>query len=161
MRVTTLGTPFGRVEVCEEGDKVRGVVLADDLDFDEGDARPPESSLARDLQRYFSGEPVDFGAYQLDLEGYTPFEVKVLHTVREIPYGSTRTYDEIAEELGKPHHGRVIEYTLHKNRTNILVPSHRVVQGPDEPGEFASGRAWKEALLRLEGALPKEGAESP
>ncbi len=154
MKVTTLATPFGRVEVCEEGAKVRGVVLAEDRDAEEG-SEAAASPLAKDLRRYFQGEPVDFASYQLDLEGYTPFEVKVLETVRAIPYGTTTTYDQVATKLGRPHHGKVVEHTLHKNRTNIVVPSHRVVQSPEELGEFASGKAWREALLRLEGILPQ------
>jgi O-6-methylguanine DNA methyltransferase len=153
VRVTTLATPLGRVEVCEAAGKVRGVVLTDDRDFGPEDAQEPSTELSRDLLRYFSGEAVDFRHYPVDLEGYTPFEIQVLEAVRDIPYGTTKSFDEIAEGLGKPHHGKAVAYTLHRNRINIVIPSHRVVGGPRDLGDFEAGLEWKSFLLALEGSL--------
>jgi methylated-DNA-[protein]-cysteine S-methyltransferase len=153
MRVTTMASPMGRVEVCEAPGGVRGVVLTEDRDFDPEDADKPETALSKDIARYFAGEPVDFNAYPVDLGGYTPFEVEVLEAVRGIPYGATKTYDEVANELEKPHHGKVVAHTLHRNRINIVIPGHRVVRGSGDPGDFEAGAAWKTFLLGLEGSL--------
>lgn len=153
VRVTTLATPMGRVEVCEDPVGVRGVVLTEDKDFGPGDAAEPTTALGRDMARYFAGEPVDFNAYPVDLEGYTPFEVEVLEAVRGIPYGATKTYDDVANELGKPHHGKVVAHTLHRNRINIVIPAHRVVRATGDLGDFEAGAAWKTFLLKMEGGL--------
>lgn len=150
MKVTSLKTRFGRVDVCEEGSKVRGVVLTDDTNY-KGDE--PETDLTKDLARYFSGEPVDFSKYDVDLSGYTPFEVKVLQATRRIPYGKVRSYKEIAEEIGKPRAYRAVAYTLSKNRSCIVIPCHRVIASSGELGGFSAGMDWKVGLLRLEGAL--------
>lgn len=154
MRVTSLRTRFGRVDICEEGSRVRGVVLTTDMEY-AGDE--PETDLARDLQRYFDGEPVDFTRYDVDLSGYTPFEVRVLQATRRIPYGAVKSYKEIAEEIGKPRAYRAVAYTLSKNRSCIVIPCHRVVGHRGDLGGFSAGIEWKENLLKLEGVLRQPG----
>lgn len=152
MQVTSLRTPFGRVDVCETEARVRGVVLTEDT---ESPGEPPDTPLAGDLARYFAGEPVDFSGYEVDFGGYTPFEVAVLRATRRIPYGETRSYREVAEAIGKPRAYRAVAYTLSKNRSCIVVPCHRVVEGSGRLGGFGAGVTWKEALLRMEGSLPR------
>ncbi len=150
MNVTSLRTPFGRVDVCEEGPKVRGVVLTDDTEYKGDD---PRTELSRDLLRYFEGEPVEFSSYEVDLSGYTPFEVQVLQAARRIPYGTVRSYREIAEDIGKPRAYRAVAYTLSKNRSCVVIPCHRVVSSSGDLGGFSAGIEWKVNLLKLEGVL--------
>ncbi len=150
MKVTSLRTEFGRVDVCEEGRKARGVVLTNDTDHP-GEA--PGTGLAKDLARYFSGEEVDFTTYDVDLTGFTPFEVRVLQATRRIPYGKVKTYREIAEEVGKPRAYRAVAYTLSKNRSCVVIPCHRVIGSGGNLGGFGPGIEWKVSLLKLEGAL--------
>lgn len=149
MKVTSLKTAWGRVDVCEEGGAVRGVVLTDDT---ESTGEEPGTPLSRDLARYFAGEEVDLSGYEVDYGGYTPFEVTVLKATRAIPYGETRSYREVAEEIGKPRAYRAVAYTLRKNRSCVVVPCHRVIESSGRLGGFSAGREWKEGLLRLEGA---------
>lgn len=158
MQVTSLKTPRGRVDVCEEGRRVRGVVLTDDV---EHPGEVPETPLARDLQRYFEGEPVDFSGHDVDLSGYTPFEVQVLQATRRIPYGTVVSYREIAEEIGRPRAHRAVAYTLSKNRSCVVVPCHRVVGSGGELGGFSAGIEWKVHLLKLEGVLPEAATPEP
>jgi methylated-DNA-[protein]-cysteine S-methyltransferase len=141
---------FGRVDVCESGHRVRGVVLTNDTEY-QGDE--PETPLAKDLLRYFDGEVVDFSRYEVDLSGYTPFEVQVLQATRRIPYGAVKSYKEIAEEIGKPRAYRAVAYTLSKNRSCIVIPCHRVVSSGGDLGGFSAGIEWKVNLLKLEGVL--------
>lgn len=150
MKLTSLRTEFGRVDICEEGRRARGILLTNDTDYP-GDE--PETELSGDLQRYFQGEDVDFLRYDVDLTGYTPFEVQVLQATRRIPYGTVKTYKEIAEEIGKPRAYRAVAYTLSKNRSCVLVPCHRVVGSGGKLGGFGPGIEWKVSLLKLEGAL--------
>lgn len=153
MQVTSLRTPYGRVDVCEEGRRVRGVVLTDDR---EHPGETPETPLSQDLQRYLDGEPVDFTGHEVDLSGYTPFEVQVLLATRRIPYGTVRTYREIAEEVGRPRAHRAVAYTLTKNRACIVIPCHRVIESGGRLGGYSAGPEWKRNLLRLEGAIGEE-----
>lgn len=150
MNVTSLQTEFGRVDVCEEGDKVRGVVLTDDAT---GEEEEPGTPLSRDLRRYFEGEPVDFSNHPVDFSGYTPFEVQVLQATQRIPYGQVRSYREVAEAIGKPRAYRAVAYTLSKNRSCVVVPCHRVIESSGRLGGFSAGIEWKIHLLKLEGVL--------
>ncbi|MFQ6013042.1 MAG: methylated-DNA--[protein]-cysteine S-methyltransferase [Thermoplasmata archaeon] len=150
MKVTSLRTAFGRVDVCEEDEKVRGVVLTDDVTSSGDD---PDTDLGRDLQRYFEGEAVDLSRHPVDFSGYTPFEVQVLRATQRIPYGQVRSYREIAEEIGKPRAYRAVAYTLSKNRSCVVVPCHRVIESSGRLGGFSAGIEWKVNLLQLEGVL--------
>ncbi|MFQ5907414.1 MAG: methylated-DNA--[protein]-cysteine S-methyltransferase [Thermoplasmata archaeon] len=152
MKVTSLQTDLGRVDVCEEGDRVRGIVLTDDMT---GSWDDPDTDLSRDLERYFAGEAVDFSNYPVDFSGYTPFEVNVLQATQRIPYGEVRSYREIAEEVGQPRAHRAVAYTLSKNRSCVVVPCHRVIRSTGRLGGFSAGIEWKVHLLRIEGVLEK------
>ncbi|MFQ6013631.1 MAG: methylated-DNA--[protein]-cysteine S-methyltransferase [Thermoplasmata archaeon] len=153
MKVTSLQTDFGRVDVCEEDEKVRGVVLTDDVTTSGDEA---ETDLSRDLERYFGGEAVDFSNQPVDFSGYTPFEVEVLQATQLIPYGEIRSYRDIAESIGKPRAHRAVAYTLSKNRSCVVVPCHRVIESSGRLGGFSAGIEWKVNLLQLEGALQGE-----
>ena len=153
MKVTSLQTDFGRVDVCEEAEKVRGVVLTDDVT---SSGAVPETELSRDLARYFGGEKVDFSQHPVDFSGYTPFEVKVLQATQRIPYGEVRSYRDIAETIGNPRAYRAVAYTLSKNRSCVVVPCHRVIESSGHLGGFSAGIEWKLNLLQLEGALQVE-----
>ncbi|MEK6852183.1 MAG: methylated-DNA--[protein]-cysteine S-methyltransferase [Candidatus Thermoplasmatota archaeon] len=141
-------TPHGHVVVETDGETVRRISLK------RGTARTEASSaLAADLRRYLTGEAVTFSRYDVDYESYTPFERSVLEATREIPWGETRTYGEIAAAIGKPGAARAVGQALGKNRTCIVVPCHRVV-ATNGLGGFTGGLQWKRDLLALEGSLP-------
>ncbi|MEE9236182.1 MAG: methylated-DNA--[protein]-cysteine S-methyltransferase [Thermoplasmata archaeon] len=150
MKVTSLRTKFGRVDVCEEGAKARGIVLTNDTEHP-GDET--ETKLSKNLLKYFQGERVDFSGYDVDLSSYTPFEVKVLQATRRIPYGAVKSYKEIAEEIGNPRAYRAVAYTLSKNRSCVVIPCHRVLGSGGSLGGFSAGIEWKVNLLKLEGVL--------
>lgn len=109
--------------------------------------------LQMDLERYFRGKPVDFSEIKLDTFGYTPFERDVLAAAKRIPYGKTKSYKDIAEEIGRPQAFRAVGNALGKNRTAIIVPCHRVISSEGGLGGFGAGTEWKKRLLRLEGIL--------
>ena len=143
-------TPQGHVVVESEGRTVRRVSLR------RGSARTETSSaLAADLRRYFAGERVDFSRYDVDYAGYTPFQRAVLEATRRIPWGETRTYGQIATEIGRPDAARAVGQAVGANRTCIVVPCHRVVAS-NGLGGFTGGVHWKKDLLALEGARRNE-----
>jgi len=140
-------TPIGSVAVQTDGGVVREVNLGA-----RGRPQAVSTPVARDLARYFSGESVDFGRYDVDLSGYTEFERRVYAATRRIPPGEVRTYGDIARAIGKPGASRAVGNALGKNPACIVIPCHRVVAS-DGLGGFTGGLAWKRRLLHLEGSL--------
>ena len=85
------------------------------------------------------------------LEG-TPFQRAVWAKLRAIPYGETRTYGEIAADLGKARAARAVGTACGSNPVPILVPCHRIVAGNGTLGGFGGGLRMKHDLLELERA---------
>ncbi len=117
-----------------------------------GYAEPPPN-LLKDLiehfQAYFNGDKIDF-IYEFDLSGATPFQRQVWEVTRLIPYGATRSYKWIAEQMGKSGASRAVGQALAKNPLPILIPCHRVVNIDGRLGGFSGGLEMKRRLLRLE-----------
>lgn len=83
----------------------------------------------------------------------TPFQLAVYRVVAKIPRGSTMTYAEVAQAIGKPRAARAVGNALNKNPFAPRVPCHRVIRSDGTLGGFASGTAAKRALLRREGVV--------
>ncbi len=109
-------------------------------------------SLARQLTEYFAGSRRTFDL-PLALEG-TAFRSRVWEALLRIPYGETRTYRELARQLGDPGASRAIGGANGSNPVSILVPCHRVIGASGSLVGYAGGTRLKACLLRLEGALP-------
>ena len=103
----------------------------------------------RQLTAYFAGELREF-SLPLKPAG-TDFQRKVWDALREIPYGETRSYAEIAARVGCPRGYRAVGLANNRNPIPILIPCHRVVGANGALTGYAGGLAVKEALLRLEG----------
>jgi len=108
-----------------------------------------EKALENLLNRYLSGEQVDFAPIPLDLSSATPFQCKVWEETRSIPYGTTLTYGQLAARLGIPKGARAVGQALKKNPTPIIIPCHRVVGQKGLTG-FSGGLNWKKRLISLE-----------
>lgn len=104
------------------------------------------------LNRYLSGQPEAF-ALALDLSSGTQFQRLVWDQVRKIPYGQTRTYLQIAQNLGNAKSARAVGHANACNPIAIIIPCHRVVQGNGALGGYSGGVAIKDYLLRMEGAI--------
>lgn len=87
--------------------------------------------------------------FAFDLTNLTPFERRVLLEVRKIPYGKTKTYQEIARAISKPKAARAVARAISKNPVPIIIPCHRVV-GKKDTGGYIFGRKIKKYLLDLE-----------
>jgi len=98
---------------------------------------------------YLNGLENDLGNVPLDPSG-TPFQLEVWAAAREIPFGHTRTYGEIARAIGKPGGARAVGGALGANPVPLLVPCHRVLAAGGRLGGFSSGLDVKRALLGLE-----------
>lgn len=105
------------------------------------------------LGEYFAGERTEFNL-PLRPEG-NAFQQKVWALLREIPYGQTRSYGDLAQQLGDPGLARAVGAANGRNPISIIVPCHRVVGANGNLVGYAGGLGIKRFLLALE-----ESAES-
>lgn len=83
-----------------------------------------------------------------------PFELRVWQALLEIPYGTTRSYSDVARRLGNPQATRAVGAANGRNPLPIVVPCHRVIGADGSLTGYGGGLEIKRYLLRLEGALP-------
>ncbi len=114
---------------------------------------------AEQLALYFAGRLRRFDL-ALDLEG-TRFQRAVWDLLLAIPYGETRTYEDLARALARPGASRAVGAANGANPVAIVVPCHRIVAGDGTLGGYRGGLDRKRALLRLEGALPASELRRP
>ncbi len=101
-----------------------------------------------EVEEYFAGEREDFSV-RLKPAG-TAFQQSVWSALREIPFGETRSYGQLAALLGKPGAARAIGRANATNPICLIVPCHRVVGADGSLTGFAFGEAIKQRLLELE-----------
>ena len=109
----------------------------------------PFKDLTERFRIYFSGHKVTFPD-ELDLSPATPFQRAVWEVTRLIPYGETRSYTWVAEQIGKPKALRAVGQALGKNPLSIIIPCHRVVASDGKLGGFGGGVEMKQRLISLE-----------
>lgn len=102
----------------------------------------------KQLREYFYGKRTSF-QLPLDLRG-TPFQLKVWHVLKNIRYGETMSYKQVAERLGKPKAVRAVGGANNQNPIPIIIPCHRVVGSNGALVGYAGGLDKKEYLLQLE-----------
>jgi methylated-DNA-[protein]-cysteine S-methyltransferase len=101
------------------------------------------------LREYFAGQRQSF-TVKLDPVG-TKFQNKVWQALREIPFGETRSYGEIAKSIGHTNAMRAVGAANGRNPLSIIVPCHRAIGASGHLTGFAGGLRTKEFLLTLEG----------
>ncbi len=118
-------------------------------------APPPEVARAIDaVAALLAGEAVDLSFVVLDEQRVEPFDRSVYAVARTIPPGTTRTYGEIARDLGDPRLARAVGRALARNPFPIVVPCHRILAAGAGLGGFSApgGTKTKVRLLEIEGA---------
>jgi O-6-methylguanine DNA methyltransferase len=104
--------------------------------------------LVRLLKRYLNGERIKIDI-PFDLQG-TLFEKKVWKALLKIPYSKTKSYGEIAREIGLPKGARAVGNACGKNPVPIIIPCHRVIAGNGGLGGYTGGIRIKKKLLKIE-----------
>lgn len=116
---------------------------------------PPERDerIAGELDEYFAGARRTFSVRaDLSYVDADHFGRRVLETLtRDVPWGETVTYGELADMTGSPRAARAVGNVMAHNPVQILIPCHRVVAATGIGGYGRSGVALKRALLELEG----------
>jgi AraC family transcriptional regulator of adaptative response/methylated-DNA-[protein]-cysteine methyltransferase len=160
----TIGTSaLGRIVVAATRRGICWIALGDDADALEAGLRahfPGADAIARDdgalaplltevLRRAEGQLPSD--ELPLDVRG-TAFQLRVWEELRRIPRGATRSYGEVAAELGLPRAARAVGAACGSNPVSVVVPCHRVVTSTGGLGGYAWGVDRKQDLLEREGA---------
>lgn len=112
----------------------------------------------RELQAYFGGELKSFDV-PLEIVG-TDFQKRVWNALLTIPYGQTRSYSQIASQIGSPRAVRATGAANGRNPIPIIVPCHRVIGASGSLVGFGGGLAWKRLLLDLEATYVERSREA-
>jgi O-6-methylguanine DNA methyltransferase len=113
-------------------------------------------AAATQILQYLEGERTEFDL-PLDLRG-TPFQRRVWEKLLEIPYGETRSYQEIARAVRRPRALRAVGNANGANPVSLVVPCHRVVASGGKLGGYGGGVSLKARLLAMERAhRPSQG----
>ena len=127
------------------GDLIRGAGAA------RGDDVTPFAAARVQLAAYFAGQLREFDL-PLAPRG-TPFQQRVWAALREIPYGSTLSYGEVARRIGHPGGARAVGLANGSNPIAIIVPCHRVIGSNGRLVGYGGGLENKQALLAMEAAV--------
>lgn len=151
-KVLFICTPLGKIAVIESDGAITqllfpGTVLPDGVKQQE---TPLLLQAAAQMEEYFQGKRSRFLLPLRPLG--TPFQKKVWEALLTIPYGETRSYGQIAAQIGSPKACRAVGHANHCNPIPIIIPCHRVVGTSGKLTGYAGGLEAKELLLKLEGA---------
>ena len=162
-----VASPIGILVVTNEGDSVTGLYMESHRHgpINRGgwilDSRRERAALnlaRRQLTEYFEGTRQ---AFELPLAALgTAVQKSVWHALGGIPYGETRSYGEIAKQLGKPKASRAIGAANGRNPISIIVPCHRVIGSDGSLTGFGGGIERKQWLLAHEARVKGAGAIS-
>ena len=119
-----------------------------------GTPTPDISALITAVQRYFTGEAIDFSQVPLDLCGQEAFFAQIYAALRNIGWGHTTTYGALAKQLGAgPEAARDVGQAMAQNPVPLIIPCHRVLAAGGKVGGFSApgGATSKVRMLELEG----------
>ncbi|MDD3738306.1 MAG: methylated-DNA--[protein]-cysteine S-methyltransferase [Lentimicrobiaceae bacterium] len=102
----------------------------------------------KQLNEYFEGKRKEF-TVPIKLLG-TDFQIKVWQVLCKIPYGQTRSYKDIAVQIGNPKAARAVGMANNRNPIAIIVPCHRVITYDGKLGGYAAGVSIKQKLIEVE-----------
>lgn len=151
---TFCDTPIGRLTIICSENAVYSVDRTDEQVYPVLDT-PLAKQAQRELTEYFAGDRRQF---DLPLDGAqgTAFQKKVWQAVQQIPYGQTRSYQEVAQMIGKPLAARAVGGAVGQTPFPIVVPCHRVVSASGGLGGYGGRDEEKAFLLALEKRVSRQ-----
>ena len=150
-----LDSPIGPITIAGHDGVLTHVVMHDQRHApaqQEGWALDVDGELdhvAAQLGEYFAGDRTEFDV-ALDLSAGTEFQQRVWQALREIPYGETWSYGELARHIGSPQASRAVGLANGRNPISIIVPCHRVIGADGSLIGYGGGLDRKQTLLSLE-----------
>lgn len=150
-----VNSQIGKIGIIEEDKKIIRILLDKDI---KEEAIEKDTSLlqeaSKQIEQYLEGKRKEF-KLPLKLNG-TEFMKKVWEALLQIPYGETRTYKQIAEQIGNQKAVRAVGMANNKNKLPIIIPCHRVIGSSGKLVGYALGLDKKQWLLDLERNNAKE-----
>ena len=148
----TMDSPVGMLTLAGSGGRLRHLRMVDQTYEPSHDGWEVHDDYFGDavaqLDAYFAGELLDFDL-DLDLAG-TEFQRKVWAALLSIPYGETRSYGQIAAQIGSPGASRAVGLANGHNPIGIIVPCHRVIGANGSLTGYGGGLNKKKQLLEME-----------
>lgn len=152
MQFRTMDSPVGLLTLAGAGARLRHLRMVDQthepdrVGWERDDSAFPDA--VAQLDAYFAGNLTEFDI-ELDLAG-TEFQRRVWEALIAIPYGQTRSYGEIAGQIGSPGASRAVGLANGHNPIGIIVPCHRVIGANGALTGYGGGLEKKRILLELE-----------
>jgi methylated-DNA-[protein]-cysteine S-methyltransferase len=150
-----MNSPVGELKLVASGNRLAAILWENDKpnrvrlpDMIEADDRPVLIETERQLNEYFAGARDRFDL-ELDFQG-TEFQKKVWAALLTIPFGETRSYSDIATQIGNINAVRAVGAANGRNPISIVAPCHRVIGASGDLTGFAGGLTNKMFLLSLE-----------
>lgn len=151
----TMHSPVGELKLVANGNGLAAVLWENDDPrrvrlgpLEEDKNHPVLREAERQLSDYFAGKRETF-SLTLDFAG-TDFQKKVWNALTTIPFGQTRSYGQIARQIGHPKAVRAVGAANGRNPISIIAPCHRVIGSNGKLTGFAGGLKAKAALLGME-----------
>lgn len=152
IRYRSVPSPVGPLTLAGEGSVLMHLRMADQThepDRSNWESDPEAfGDVAGQLEEYFAGARTEFDV-EMDLIG-TEFQRRVWAALQTIPYGQTRSYGEIALQIGSPGASRAVGLANGRNPIAIIVPCHRVIGASGSMTGYGGGLDRKRTLLDLE-----------
>ncbi|CAM3882635.1 Methylated-DNA-protein-cysteine methyltransferase [Pseudomonas reidholzensis] len=153
---TLMQSPVGTLTLVARGDRLAAVLWEQEREnrvrlgvLHRDDEHPVLRQTARQLGEYFAGQRQRF-ELELDFAG-SDFQRQVWAALLTIPFGETRSYGDIARQIGNPSAVRAVGAANGRNPISIIAPCHRVIGASGSLTGFAGGLQAKQFLLALEG----------
>jgi methylated-DNA-[protein]-cysteine S-methyltransferase len=151
-----IDSPIGKLKLVASEKGLVGILWAEDRpgrvrlsELTEDVKHPVLVKTEEQLREYFQGQRRKF-TVPLDMRG-TPFQKQVWEALLAIPFGETRSYGQLAKQLGNPDATRAVGAANGRNPVAIIAPCHRVIGSSGKLTGFAGGLEAKAHLLSLEG----------
>jgi methylated-DNA-[protein]-cysteine S-methyltransferase len=152
LQFRSIDSPVGTLTLAGKDGRLRHLRMVDQTYEPSRDGWEPDGDAfpeaVEQLEAYFAGERTEF-ELELDLVG-TEFQRRVWAALLTIPYGETRSYGEIARQIGAPGAFRAVGLANGHNPIGIIVPCHRVIGSNGSLTGYGGGLDRKRALLALE-----------
>lgn len=146
--IDTFNSPIGELYLVFSGERLAAIEFEKPLNVLPMGSSKQSALFKNELDAYFHGHLKEFGK-EIELCECTDFERQVWRCLEKIPYGETRTYKWIAEQIGKPKAMRAVGQALAKNPIPIVLPCHRVIQSDGSLGGYSGGIDIKDIKRRL------------
>lgn len=152
MQSRTVDSPVGPLTLAGRDDRLMHLRMVDQTYEPGRDGWTSDDGAFTDavaqLEAYFAGDLMDFDL-DLDLVG-TAFQRRVWEALLTIPYGETRSYGQIALQIGSPGASRAVGLANGHNPVGIIVPCHRVIGANGSLTGYGGGLDRKKRLLEME-----------